>query len=314
MRIVLVDPSRIGLKLMTKMLVEGGHEVCPFGNGRDALAALRERAEEIDVLLTSFEIPDVSGLELCWEARLIANAGHPLHVIAMSSNHDRERLIEALDSGADDFITKPPVATELYARLRAAERLNHAQRELIRLADHDALTGLPNRRAFFERAETVLRRHPAGRPLSVICIDIDHFKEVNDHWGHDVGDVVLKAVGDVLATADGPAGRVGGEEFCVLLEGRPLREAHDEAERLRLAIEALRVTAGDDVVSVTASFGVAEQRVGESFEDFLKSGDVALYRAKSGGRNRIIVAAERAPEPPVPVACDRPSPQLSIAC
>ena len=140
MRIVLVDPSRIGLKLMAKMLGGGGHEVLPFTDGLAALDCLRGDAS-VDVLMTSFEVPGVSGLELCWEARLLAQARRPLYVIAMSSTHDRDRVVEALDSGADDFVTKPPVPAELFARLRAAER----DRKSTRLnSSHIPLSRMPS--------------------------------------------------------------------------------------------------------------------------------------------------------------------------
>ncbi|NLH81880.1 MAG: diguanylate cyclase, partial [Phyllobacteriaceae bacterium] len=218
MRIVLAEPSRIGLRLMTKMLTEGGHEVLPFDDGAAALECL-QGDESIDVLMTSFEVPNVSGLELCWEARLIANARRPIYVIAMSSTHDRDRLVEALDSGADDFITKPPVQAELFARLRAAERMTKAGRELLRMATIDALTELPNRRAF----ESALLREidrvaRSGEPALLLILDIDHFKRVNDTHGHRVGDLVIKAVADTLQECvrpmDLPA-RIGGEEFAV---------------------------------------------------------------------------------------------------
>lgn len=289
MRIVLAEPSRIGLRLMMKMLNEGGHEVLPFDDGAAALECLRGD-DDIDVLMTSFEIPNVSGLELCWEARLIANARRPLHVIAMSSTHDRDRLIEALDSGADDFITKPPVPAELYARLRAAERMTRASRELLRLATLDALTELPNRRAFFERADATALRRDGSPPVSVLMFDIDHFKRVNDTWGHDVGDEVLKAVAEVVRSRPGHPGRLGGEEFALLLEGWDLFDAHHEAERLRLAVQNRTIVTAGAPISVTVSIGVAEHVVGESVDQMLKQADVALYAAKTGGRNRVVAA------------------------
>ena len=289
MRILLADPSRIGLKLMTKMLVDGGHEVLPFTDGTAALECL-QGDESIDVLLTSFEVPGVSGLELCWEARLIANSRHPIHVVAMSSSHDRDRLIEALDSGADDFITKPPVATELFARLRAAERMTRAQRELVRLATIDPLTELPNRRAFFERAGEACLRGEHDAPLSVVMFDIDHFKQVNDTWGHDAGDLVLKAVADVIRRHTGTSARLGGEEFALLLDGWDLLDAYHEAERLRAAIQATRIDVPGGVINVTTSLGVAEHVTGRSVDQLLKSADVALYAAKTSGRNRVVAA------------------------
>lgn len=289
MRIVLAEPSRIGLKLMAKMLTEGGHAVLPFSDGAAALECLRGD-ETVDVLMTSFEIPNVSGLELCWEARLIANAGHPLYVIAMSSSHDRERLIEALDSGADDFITKPPVAAELFARLRAAERMTRTQRELIRLATRDPLTDLPNRRSFFDLAQAACARPAGEAPLSVVMIDIDHFKRINDGWGHDAGDRILEAVADVLRGRLGRPARMGGEEFVLLLDGWDLLDAYHEAERLRLAVESLRIPIGGTDLSLTCSLGVAEHVPGQTVDRLLKNADVALYAAKTSGRNRVVAA------------------------
>jgi len=289
MRIVLADPSRIGLKLMAKMLTDGGHEVLPFSDGAAALECLHGD-DTIDVLLTSFEVPNVSGLELCWEARLIANSRHPIYVVAMSSSHDRERLIEALDSGADDFITKPPIATELSARLRAAERMTRAQRELVRLATIDPLTDLPNRRAFFDRAGEACLRDETHTPLAVVMFDIDHFKKVNDTWGHDAGDLVLKAVARVIRRRCRNAGRLGGEEFAVLLDGWDLLDAYHEAERLRADLEATPIEVPGGVISVTASLGVAEHVAGQTVDQLLKNADVALYAAKTSGRNRVVAA------------------------
>ena len=289
MRIVLADPSRIGLKLMAKMLTDGGHEVLPFTDGVAALECLRGD-ESVDVLLTSFEVPGVSGLELCWEARLIATSRRPIYVVAMSSSHDRDRLIEALDSGADDFITKPPVPTELFARLRAAERMTRAQLELVRMATIDALTDLPNRRAFFDRAGEACLRSRDRAPLSVVMFDIDHFKRVNDTWGHDAGDIVLQAVAGVIRRRTGSPARLGGEEFAVLLDGWDLLDAYHEAERLRVDIEATRIEASGMLLSVTCSLGVAEHVAGQSVDQLLKNADVALYAAKTSGRNRVVAA------------------------
>src|SRR5207237_4028964 len=121
----------------------------PFVDGREALDHIKANAE-VDVLITSTEPASLSGIELCWETRLLASCGRPIHIILMSSNRDQAHLVQALDCGADDFIGKPPAARELFARLRSAERMLSMQRDLIRLATTDPLTGLLNRRAFFE--------------------------------------------------------------------------------------------------------------------------------------------------------------------
>ena len=152
MRIVLVDPSRTVLKYVARLLEARDHEVRPFVDGAGALAYTKSDPD-VDALITSSELITMTGIELCWEARLVASCRRPIYVILMSSNQDRYTLGEALDSGADDFISKPPVPEELYARLRAAERLASMQRELIRLATTDPLTGARNRRAFFETPE-----------------------------------------------------------------------------------------------------------------------------------------------------------------
>jgi diguanylate cyclase (GGDEF)-like protein len=288
MRVVLVDPSRTMRLFVTRLLEAGGHEVHPFADGPDALACMRADTE-VDALVTSGELPTMSGLELCWETRVLAGRDRPIYVILMSSSIDKSRLGEALDSGADDFISKPPVADELYARLRAAERLGAMQRELVRLASVDALTGLHNRRAFFELAGEA-RARCGEHPLSAIMLDIDHFKRINDLYGHDVGDQAIAAVAQAAATDGAIIGRLGGEEFALLLEGRSLDQAAIIAELLRARMAALCFDSENGEITLTCSFGVSERHAGESIDDLLKRADVALYAAKTSGRNRVVAA------------------------
>src|SRR3954465_3904040 len=237
MRVALVDPSRTMRLYVTRLLQARDHEVRPFADGADALACMREDSD-VDAIITSAELNGMSGLELCWETRVLAGRDRPIYVILMSSNIDKQKLGEALDSGADDFISKPPVPDELYARLRAAERLGTMQRELVRLASFDALTGLHNRRVFFERAESASQRCPM---ITAIMIDIDHFKRINDVFGHSIGDKAITAVGQVIAAEGAVSGRLGGEEFALLLEGRTLAEGLTIAEELRTRMSALRI-------------------------------------------------------------------------
>jgi diguanylate cyclase (GGDEF)-like protein len=293
MRVVLVDPSRTMRLFVTRLLEAGGHEVRPFADAPDALACMRADAD-VAALITSAELAEMSGLELCWETRVLAGRDRPIYVILMSSSIDKSSLGEALDSGADDFISKPPVADELYARLRAAERLGAMQRELVRLASVDALTGLHNRRAFFELAGEAWARCGASGRLTAIMMDIDHFKRVNDVYGHDVGDQAIATVAQAAATDGAVIGRLGGEEFALLLEGRSLAEAAAIAERLRSRMAGLRFDTANGEMTLTCSFGVSERHAGESIDDLLKRADVALYAAKTSGRNRV-VAADSAP-------------------
>jgi two-component system, cell cycle response regulator len=291
MRVVLVDPSRTVLKYVTRLLAARNHEVRPFVDGHEALAYAKSDPD-VGALITSSELTTMTGVELCWETRLLASCRRPIYVLLMSSNQDRHRLIEALDCGADDFIGKPPVAEELYARLRAAERLASLQRELMRLATTDPLTGVRNRRAFFETAEEACARTAAGGALSAIMLDIDRFKQINDSYGHDVGDNVIRAVANEAAKENSSVGRLGGEEFALLLEGRALSDAVAIAECLRLRIAALLVETGNDAVTPTCSFGVSEWEPGDTIDDLLKRADLALYTAKTCGRNRVAADAD----------------------
>ena len=164
------------------------------------------------------------------------------------------------------------------------------QRELIRLAVTDSLTGMFNRRGFFEQAVQPCLRADKGAPLCAIMADIDHFKRINDDHGHDAGDKAIFAVAHELMSGNWHAGRLGGEEFALLLEGRGLAEAAKIAELLRRRIAALRIPVDKDPLSLTCSFGVSEWRAGDSIDPLLKRADMALYEAKLAGRNRVVTA------------------------
>jgi two-component system, cell cycle response regulator len=298
MRVVLVDPSRTVLRCVAGLLQARDHEVRAFTDGEAALGYIRSDLT-VGALITSAELGAMSGIELCWEARLLATCERPIYVILMSSSKDRQKLIEALDSGADDYIGKPPVAEELYARLRAAERVASMQQELVRLATTDSLTGVLNRRAFFERAREACLRAEAGAPLSTVLFDIDHFKRVNDLYGHDVGDRAICAVAHEAAAESALVGRLGGEEFAMLLEGQGLDDAHAVAERLRGKMSSLQFDTSRGILALTSSFGVSTWEAGDTIEMLLKRADVALYAAKTGGRNRVIAADPSRPVPDV---------------
>jgi two-component system cell cycle response regulator len=289
MRVVLVDPSRTVLKLVGRMLEARGHEVCAFTDGQAALDRIKSDLS-VGALITSAELVSMSGMELCWEARLLATCNRQIYVILMSSSQDRHTLTEALDSGADDYIGKPPIAEELYARLRAAERVAAMHEELLRLATTDPLTGVLNRRAFFERAREVCARADAGGILSAIVFDIDHFKRVNDLYGHDVGDRAIRAVAQAAANEELIVGRLGGEEFAALIDGQGLDRALALAERLRQKMAALKFDTSHGRLTLTCSLGVSEWESGDTIDLLLKRADVALYAAKTGGRNRVVAA------------------------
>jgi two-component system, cell cycle response regulator len=296
MLIALVDPSRAVQKAMAEIIGQGEHEVLAFCEGRAALDCLSANTD-VRALLTSVHLEDISGIELCAAARKLAGSRRPLFIGVMSSTSDFSLVVRALDNGADDFIRKPPFAEELRARLRAADRLTLLQGQLIKLATTDPLTGLLNRRAFFESAAVACRAAQSGSALSAIIFDVDHFKHINDTHGHDVGDAVLAAVSKaVMAAGATIAGRLGGEEFGVLVHCA-LGSAVDHAEELRRSISNLRFPERH-LSNVTCSFGVAEWEMTDTIDALLRRADMAMYHAKTSGRNRVVTAdaCRRAPE------------------
>lgn len=293
MHIVLVDPSRTTLLIVTRMLEARGHDVLAFADEQDALAVI-QADPSIDGVITSADLKTMSGVEFCWETRLLATCRRPIYVLMMSTQYDHRSLIEALDSGADDFIGKPPLAEELYARLRAAERILSMQRELLRIAITDPLTGLCNRRGFFEQAtEACARVVPPDGSLSAIILDIDNFKHINDSYGHETGDQAIRTCADTVRLPETLTGRLGGDEFALLLEDRTLPQAVEIAEGLRSRLAERPFDTGKDRITLTWSIGVGEGRPGDSVDQILARADAALYDAKLGGRNCVVGAGAR---------------------
>jgi two-component system cell cycle response regulator len=286
MQTIVVDPSRTVLKIVGQLLETAGHRAHAFTDGREALNCLRSNSD-IEALITSVELPTISGIELCRQARTLSSSHRPIYIMVMSSNREHTKLIKALEGGADDYIGKPPATEELYARLRAAERLGSMQRDLVRMATTDPLSGLLNRRAFFEQAEEMCAHAVAGSRLAAIMFDIDHFKRINDTYGHGTGDQVIRAISGVAAGLNEIAGRLGGEEYAILIRDRALPDALAVAERLRADIAALEINSHGHPVKFSCSFGVDEWEFGDTIDDLLRRADLALYQAKATGRNRV---------------------------
>lgn len=290
MKVVLIDGNGTDRHAIRSMLEERDESVFPFANGLDAWSFIEE-TPDIDVIIAALGSPGMSGLEICWNARVLAHERKGLYVIATSEGNEPDLLVEALDTGADDYLHKPLHEEILHARLRVAERMITLQKELQTLAERDPLTNLYNRRAFFEQVSKLIEQSGGDRPVCAIMFDIDHFKRVNDTFGHDVGDAVICKVAELAAVEDGVLGRLGGEEFALVLKDMGLLPGARIADTIRQNIEDCLIQSGKIEVQVTSSFGVSLYRAGEEVDDLLKRADLALYKSKNDGRNR--VSAER---------------------
>jgi diguanylate cyclase (GGDEF)-like protein len=293
---LVVDDSAVHLKVLEHTLSRQFSRVHVAHNGREAMEIF-ERERPV-LVVTDCIMPDVGGFELC--QRIRAAQGFYVYIIMVTSIAETENVVKGLSSGADDYITKPFHTEELLARVKVGMRLIDLYRQLEeknRLLEHfaltDPLTGLPNRRAIEAWAAHEL---PAAVRHSftffVVLIDLDHFKRVNDAHGHDAGDAVLKAFGEILKTntrSSDISGRIGGEEFLHVITHADEAHLPMIVERTRSKLMAKTFEFSGSVVTVTASFGVAGIRGVDdapSFADLINRADRALYRAKQLGRNR----------------------------
>lgn len=299
MHIALADPSLTVRRIVKSMLESWGHQVTTYDDAPKTLNGILAN-KDIRALITTAEHTSGSGVQLTHEVRRTIGIDRPLYIIVMSCTRQQKALVDALENGADDFISKPPAPEELKARLRAAERLTSMQAELISLANTDALTGLLNRRAFFDGAKKALKNATPDKPVTALICDIDFFKSVNDTYGHDAGDAVLRAVAAEAKKLPGLVGRIGGEEFAFLLS-TPLTEATDVAEAFRHFVSRLVMHVGSQKINVTCSLGAAECLPDDTIDSLLRRADIALYKAKHSGRNRLVTADGDCPE--VVAAC-----------
>jgi diguanylate cyclase (GGDEF)-like protein len=296
-RILVVDDDPLSRRILEQVLVSAGYEVETAVDGQEALAKVRSRRP--DVIVTDWQMPRMDGLTLCRILKATEETRFT-HVIMLSAQGETDAKVTGLETGADDYLVKPIEPVELKARVRVGLRLQRALLDLAakneileKLALTDALTGLANRRAFHDALDAeVARVARHGRPASLLFLDLDHFKRVNDAHGHAAGDEVLAGFSLVLKRGcrrGDLAARIGGEEFAVLLPVTGRLPGALVAERIRRATEAhpLGQTAP---VPVTVSIGIAStEDLPEPQEaaELLRRADAALYRAKTDGRNRV---------------------------
>jgi len=292
--ILVVDDQIANVKVLVALLEEAGYRVRAATSGKAALMICAKRAP--DLLLLDVMMPEMDGYEVCCRLQS-EDKTRKLPVIFISALDNAGDKVRGFDAGAVDFISKPFDAAEVLVRVRTHMRLELLQRELEaknreleRLAITDPLTGLYNRRHFLERLrECFALAERYHTPCSLVMFDLDHFKQVNDRFGHEDGDRVLQAVADAtrdnLRSIDIPA-RWGGEEFIVLAPHTDLGEAVRLAERLRAALAALNL---QPVGRVSASFGVVCDVSCNALEELTRRVDRALYMAKAEGRDCVRV-------------------------
>ncbi len=288
MKILLVDDSPTALAIARARLAKERLEIITADGGRACLELAH--GQRPDLILLDLDMPDLSGFETCRALK-----GDPelcmIPVIFLTGSGDTGDKVRGLDMGAVDYVTKPFDAFELRARVRAALRNKRLQDLLIKHAQIDPLTELWNRRALMERLQQEWARiHRHGGCVSCVMADVDRFKNVNDQYGHNVGDEVLRHVARVLTSqcreAD-LAARYGGEEFIILVPEEDAEGAGFLAERCRREIEKMTVESGDHLITVTASFGVADSFECKDGQEMIDHADAALYRAKQNGRNQV---------------------------
>jgi two-component system, cell cycle response regulator len=298
MKVLIVEDEVVSKRLLEVFLLRLGYEVVSVSSGKEALAVLLDPGAP-SLVISDWMMPEIDGLELCHRTREIQTAGY-IYFIILTSKMEKKDIIKGLEAGADDYLIKPFDQEELKCRLKIGERILNLERRILELANMDSLTGVFNRRAFMERFQIEIHRcNRECVPLSLILADIDHFKRVNDLYGHQVGDMVLQKFAERLSASTRPydlVARYGGEEFVVCLPGIGCQKAGSVAERMRRLVEAnhLTVPTTAECFSITASFGVASLRNGseECPEPLIGRADCVMYKAKHEGRNRVCLAIE----------------------
>ncbi|MEL6821789.1 MAG: diguanylate cyclase [Calditrichota bacterium] len=321
MAILLVD-DKADNRLLLKRILEKGEvgNVLTLSSAEKALDYLDNSqhdplSEPIDLILMDFQMPEINGIEAC---RIIQAYDYlkDIPVIMVTANEDLHLLEEAFESGAVDFLQKPVNKIELLARSKAALRLKaetdkrkkrenellkvttsleQANRQLHKLSATDGLTDVHNRRKFDEYLDREWKRATRDTStLTLVLIDIDHFKLFNDTYGHPAGDICLKSVAGALSSCLNRPGdflaRYGGEEFAVILPQTDIEGAMHVAEALRLAVKNLQIphesSPTSDHITVSVGFTENQPRSNNKLSDFIAIADHALYEAKSAGRDR----------------------------
>lgn len=310
-KILVAEDDPISLRVVETMLKKWDYEPVLAHDGVDAVQAL-QGDDPPQIAILDWMMPRKDGIAVCREVRQRTDRPY-VYILLLTARSQQRDLVEGLGAGADDYLTKPYSGDELRARLFSGERILAMQQQLVAAREalrmqaiRDPLTGLFNRRYMAEALERELRRaEHGGQPVSMVMIDVDHFKNFNDTLGHQAGDDLLAHIGSLIQARtrrEDIACRYGGEEFLVILPGAPIEAARQRAEELRQVMRETTVESrGQTLGRISVSAGVAcFPEHGTTADELLRAADMALYRAKELGRDRV-------------EACERPAPMTAPA-
>lgn len=301
--VLVVEDDPVTRRLLCKTITRAGYRVTEAENGKVALEILKTSL--FPIVVTDWMMPEMDGIELCRRIRNELNSAY-IYIVVLTARDSSEDILRGFETGADDYLTKPFDHAEMLARINTGTRvirlersLKQAYREIKALSITDSITGCYNRRYLEEKLPGEIKRaRRYQRNLSVVMCDIDHFKMVNDTYGHQVGDTVLSAFARRIQAAirkdiDWMA-RYGGEEFVIVFPETSLDNTAKKANMLRRMISERKVgVCGHDQIFITASFGVSgieamDAKKKFTASDLIGDADYCLYQAKSSGRNRVI--------------------------
>jgi len=305
MKFLIVEDDPILRLILKKTLEDKGYKVILAKDGQEGWEIFQKEKEEIYLAIIDWIMPRMDGLSLCQKIRK-SKVSHYVYIIFLSAKTEKDDIITGLDVGADDYLTKPLEVRELLCRIKVGlriieleQKLREINQKLQILALTNGLTGILNRRAVLERfREEIYRAIREKWSLGVIMIDIDHFKKINDTYGHVIGDKVLKEVVNRLRSKLRPydiIGRYGGEEFLVIIPKITGKSLYEVGERLRKSVCEESFKVDSETLTVTISLGATWVKLPKKIdvemliEDAIKVADKALYKAKDQGRNQVVL-------------------------
>lgn len=308
-QLMLVDDDVIQSRRVTEKLMAGGYKVDQFSDHKLALEHVRT-AQNLDLILISTQLADIDGLRLATQFKAFEQVRH-VPIIMLVDEDEQHLMLKGLELGVNDYLLTPVDFNEMFARVKTQirrkkyqESLKANYQESVSMAVTDGLTRLYNRHYLDTHLKNLVRQAgEQGRALSLIIMDMDHFKSVNDTYGHNVGDEVLKTLAGIIVKAIRSAdlaARYGGEEFVVLMPETDAIRAFEAAERLRREVESTPffISHPDSPIQKTISIGCATMQPNETPESLLKRADEALYQSKNSGRNKVMPEAPGAFELP----------------